>query len=268
MSLKVEDLCNIIEDFAPVSLKEDYDNVGLMIGDKGAEVHSILVTLDCTMKVIDEAVENKCNMIVAHHPILFRKPSSITNETLLGRKIIKIIKNNINVYAAHTNLDSIKGGVNDTIVSLLGFNKTEFLFKDNNAVKEAGIGRIIKLTESVTLKELCDIVKTKLKISNLRYAGNEDREIKSIAVINGSGQDFFEEARKAGVDCIITGDTSYHYVSDYAEMNIGIIDAGHFGTEWPAVAVMSEKLKKALNTRGINVPVLVSKNNIDPYRFR
>lgn len=268
MPLKVGDLCSIIEDFAPISLKEDYDNVGLMIGDKGAAVHSILVTLDCTMKVIDEAVENNCNMIVAHHPILFRKPSSITNETLLGRKIIKIIKNNINVYAAHTNLDSVKGGVNDTIVNLLGFSETEFLSKNNNAVKEAGIGRIIELTEPVTLEKLCDIVKDKLKVQNLRYAGNSDKKIKNIAVINGSGQDFFEKARKAGVDCIITGDTSYHYVSDYAEMNIGIIDAGHFGTEWPAVAVMSQKLKEVLNTQGINVPVLVSKNNIDPYRFR
>ncbi|AAK79274.1 dinuclear metal center YbgI/SA1388 family protein [Clostridium acetobutylicum] len=268
MSLKVKDLCNIIEDFAPISLKEDFDNVGLMVGDREASVDAIMTALDCTMDVIDEAIEKNCNMIITHHPILFKKPSKITMDTLLGKKIIKIISNNINVYSAHTNLDSVKDGINDAVVNILGFDKSSILAKNNKAVKEAGIGRVVELEQNMTLKELCDRVKESFKIQSLRYCGDEDKKIHSFAVINGSGQDFFEEARKRGVDCIITGDTSYHYVSDYNEMNIAVIDAGHFGTEWPSVVVMSKKLEGALHKMGINTPILVSQNNIDPYKFK
>ncbi|MCR3758181.1 Nif3-like dinuclear metal center hexameric protein [Clostridium felsineum] len=268
MSLKVKDLCNIIEDFAPISLKEDYDNVGLMLGDREDTVVGILTALDCTIKVIDEAIEKKCNMIITHHPILFKKPSSITNDTLLGKKIIKLIKNNINVYSAHTNLDSVKNGINDAIVNILGFDNSSILAKNFRAVKEAGIGRVVELEEGIQLKELCHRVKENLKVQNLRYCGNDDKKIQKIAIINGSGQDFFEEARKKGADCIITGDTSYHYVSDYNEMGMAVIDAGHFGTEWPSVIVMTKMLKDSLNSKGIDTSISVSQNNIDPYKIK
>ena len=121
MTLKVRDIDKIMEEYAPARFKESYDNVGLMVGDKECEVTSILVALDCTLEVIEEAKKKGCNVILTHHPLLFKKPTNITTDTLLGRKILELIKNDINVYSSHTNLDSVKGGINDIIMEFLGF---------------------------------------------------------------------------------------------------------------------------------------------------
>lgn len=268
MSFEVKDLCSIIEEYAPLNLKESYDNVGLMIGDSTQEVKSVLMALDCTLDVIEEAIDKKCNMIITHHPLLFRKPSSITNETLQGRKILKLIKNDINVYSSHTNFDSVKGGLNDIIVELLGFPKGKVIESSNKENLNDGIGRIVELNHSLSLDEVCNIVKKQLNLKNIRYCGDEKKEICKIAIINGSGQDYFEKAKESGADCIITGDTSYHYVSDYNEMGIAVIDAGHFGTEWPAVKVAAKMLQNELVERKVNIKIYVSNCNLDPYKTK
>lgn len=271
MSLKVADIKKIMEEMAPIKLKESYDNVGLMVGDLDEKVTSILVALDCTLSVIDEAKKKKCNLILTHHPLLFRKPSSITNETLLGKKIIELIKNNINVYSSHTNLDSVKGGINDIITETLGFKplKTiELASNRDSGDYNSGIGRIAELEESITLKELCCNIKSALELPYIRYAGEDSMVIKKIAIINGSGQDYFYAAKKMGADCVITGDTTYHYVSDYSEEGIGIIDAGHFGTEWPGIKVVAKELENRINKLGFNNNVIISENVKDPYKLK
>ena len=112
---KVIDISKRIEKMAPVFLKEDYDNVGIMVGDPQQEVKKVLLALDCTNEVLAEAVENNCDMIIAHHPLLFRRPKSIVKGDLLGDKVIKLIKEDITLYACHTNLDSARNGINETI---------------------------------------------------------------------------------------------------------------------------------------------------------
>lgn len=270
MSLKVRDIKRIIEDFAPVKLKESYDNVGLMVGDLDKEVTSILVALDCTLEVIDEAVEKGCNLILTHHPLLFKKPSSITGETLTGKKIMELIKNDISLYSAHTNLDVVGGGINDTVMNILGFNEYVTMklssgrhFEDS----KSGIGRLATLDKSITLKYLCSRVKRSLKVPYVRYAGEESMEIKNISVINGSGQDYFSLAKEMGADCIITGDTSYHYVTDFSEEGIGIIDAGHFATEWSALKVLTYTMEIKLQRMGFINRVVVSEKGKDPYKI-
>lgn len=271
MSLKVRDIEKLMEDMAPTKLKESYDNVGLMVGDSSCEVSSILVALDCTLDVIDEAIENNCNLIITHHPLLFRKPSSITTETLLGRKIIKLIQSGISLYSSHTNLDSVKGGINDILVQMLGFKniKTMDLAQGRDKGDNvSGIGRIAELKEPLILEELCQNIKEVLEIPYLRYSGDETKQISKIAVINGSGQDYFYEAKKQNVDCIITGDTSYHYVSDYTEEGIALVDAGHFGTEWPCMKIVCKEIENRIKDMGSNNSVIISKNIKDPYKFK
>ncbi|MFU0825403.1 Nif3-like dinuclear metal center hexameric protein [Clostridium sp.] len=270
MALKVRDIKEVIEKFAPVSLKESYDNVGLMVGELDKEITSILVALDCTMEVIKEAVEKNCNLIITHHPLLFKKPSSITGETLAGRKIMELIKNDISLYSAHTNLDAVDGGINDTVMNLLGLNEYVTMELSSGRCSEdnkSGIGRLASLDESITLKDLCIRVKRSFKIPYVRYAGEDSMKIKKVAVINGSGQDYFSLAKKMGADCIITGDTSYHYVSDFSEEGIGIIDAGHFGTEWPALKILAFMLEIKLQRDGHKTKVLVSEKVKDPYKI-
>lgn len=111
---KVKDVIGVMEEFAPKTLKEDFDNVGLMVGDKEKKVEKILLALDCTLNVIEEAKEKKVDLIITHHPLIFRKPNSITTDTLIGKKIIELIKNDISLYSSHTNLDSAEKGLNET----------------------------------------------------------------------------------------------------------------------------------------------------------
>lgn len=269
MHLTVREIHNILEEMAPAALKESYDNVGLMIGDFEEEVSDILIALDCTMEVIEEAKILGCNLILTHHPLLFLKPSVITTETLIGRKIIKLIKNNINVYASHTNLDIVHGGLNDIIAELLGFRTWEIieLASGSNLNSSYGVGRLVTLEEPWTLRETCEHVKKMLNINYLKYAGSENMVIRKIAIVNGSGEDYFKLSKAMNADCIITGDTTYHYVSDYVEDNMAVIDAGHFETEWPLMQVTANRIAHKIKELGFSNKVIISKASMPVYKF-
>ncbi|WP_461207789.1 Nif3-like dinuclear metal center hexameric protein [Clostridium sp. DL1XJH146] len=271
MSLKIKDLDNIMQEFAPNIYKEDYDNVGLMVGDNGQQINNILIALDCTMNVIDEAIAKSCNTIVTHHPLLFVKPQNITMNSVKGSKIIKLIKNNINLYSSHTNLDSTHNGLNDLLMSILGLENTQIMEYSKVKLaheKKVGIGRVAVLDTPIIFEKLILKVKEDLEINTLRYTGDENKEINKIAVINGSGQDYFQLAKDMGADCIITGDTTYHFVSDFMEEGMCIIDAGHFSTEWTAMQLFAGKLKNRINEKGFNNSVLISENSVDPYKYK
>ena len=261
--MKVKEIIKEMETFAPPFLKESYDNVGLMVGDEEQDVNKILLALDCTKEVIEEAKANNVDMIITHHPLIFRKPSKIVKNDLQGWKIIELIKNDISLYSSHTNLDSVKGGINDAIVNILGFKTKKIIDEVKNPNFEgSGIGRIVDLEENKTPEEVIKIVKEKLNVDSLRAAiGN--RNIKRIAIINGSGQDYFQRALTLGADCIITGDTSYHFVSDYKEMGITIIDPGHFKTEW----IVFLEVMKSIENKLENIEFIHSKVSKDPYEF-
>ncbi|MBX4258962.1 Nif3-like dinuclear metal center hexameric protein [Clostridium estertheticum] len=271
MVLKVKDIENIMEEYAPSILKESYDNVGLMVGERASNVTKILVALDCTMDVIREAKNKGCNFILTHHPLLFVKPKTITTDTLVGRKVIELIKNGINVYSSHTNLDSVKGGLNDIVTEILGFSKYKIIemSETNDSGKtDAGIGRLVILDEPMRFESLCENVKRTLKAEFIRVVGKDDKLVNTIAIINGSGEDFFGESIKLGADCIITGDTKYHGASDLLEQNIALIDAGHFKTEWIPFKVFIEKFKKRLIKDGYDNEVIISKCTFDPYKIK
>lgn len=260
---RVKDIIEIMEDFAPVNLKEDFDNVGLMVGDKEKEVKRILLSLDCTLEIIEEAKEKDIDLIITHHPLLFKRPSSITTDTLVGKKIIELIKNDINLYSSHTNLDSASGGLNETIVNILGYNSKELIESNKNARNSnEGLGRIIRLDKVIALDDLVKLVKEKLNIEGLKVV-KASEEVKNIAVINGSGSSFFDIAYKKGADCIITGDTTYHFASDYKEMGVSIIDTGHFLSEWIVFLEVINKLQDQLK----EVEIIVSDYSKDPYTF-
>lgn len=260
---KVKNIIKEMNIIAPPYLKEDFDNVGLMVGDKEQEVKKVLLALDCTKEVIEEAKEVSAELIITHHPLIFRKPSRIVRDDLQGYKIIELIKNDISLFSSHTNLDSTIGGINEKIVELLELPKGKVIEPSKcKGYEEAGLGRLITLEEEISLDSLLEKVKEKLQIKNLRVVIGE-RKINKIAIINGSGQDFFNKAIAMGADCIITGDTTYHFASDYKEMGITIIDAGHFSTEW---LVFLEVMKK-LENKFQDVEFITSKKVKDPYTF-
>ncbi|GAA0763709.1 Nif3-like dinuclear metal center hexameric protein [Clostridium sartagoforme] len=260
---KIKDIIGIMEEFAPKTLKEDFDNVGLMVGDRNKEVKKILLALDCTLDVIQEAKEKRVDLIITHHPLIFRKPSSITTDTLIGKKIIELIKNDISLYSSHTNLDSAENGLNETIVNLLGYSTNELIEVNKMARNDnEGLGRIVRLEDFIKLEDLIEDIKEKLNVKSLKVVKGCEK-VKNIAIINGSGSDFFEKAYKKGADCIITGDTTYHYASDYKELGVSIIDTGHFSSEWIVFLEVINKLTDKLQ----DIEILISTKSEDPYTF-
>ena len=259
--IKVNNIINEMELLAPTYLKEDFDNVGLMVGDKNKEVKKVLLALDCTLKVIEEAKKENVELIITHHPLIFKRPSSITTDTLQGKKIIELIKNDISLYSSHTNLDSVENGLNDTIVSILGFDNSKILEK-NKRDDKAGLGRIVSLKESIQLEDLISKIKKSLNINNLRVVKGKDK-VNKIAIINGCGQDFIGKAVALGADCIITGDTTYHFASDYKEMEISILDVGHFASEQITFFNVMENLKEKFK----DVEFITSTVEEDPFSF-
>ena len=259
--IKVNNIINEMELLAPTYLKEDFDNVGLMVGDKNKEVKKVLLALDCTLKVIEEAKKENVELIITHHPLIFKRPSSITTDTLQGKKIIELIKNDISLYSSHTNLDSVENGLNDTIVSILGFDNSKILEK-NKRDDKAGLGRIVSLKESIQLEDLISKIKKSLNINNLRVVKGKDK-VNKISIINGIGQDFIGKAVALGADCIITGDTTYHFASDYKEMEISILDVGHFASEQITFFNVMENLKEKFK----DVEFITSTVEEDPFSF-
>ncbi|WP_315080162.1 Nif3-like dinuclear metal center hexameric protein [uncultured Clostridium sp.] len=259
----VKEISNVIEEKAPKFLKEDFDNVGLMVGDKNKEVKIVLLALDCTKKVIKEAIENRVDLIITHHPLIFKKPKSIVNGDLLGDKVIELIKNDISLYSCHTNLDSAKDGINDMLLELLDLKYSRIIESSNvKGFEECGLGRIVELEKNTNLEELVNVLKDKLSMKNMRVVkGNND--INKLAIINGSGQDFFYMSKELGVNCIITGDTTYHFASDFKEYGINIIDAGHFSTEWLAFIKSLDFLRDKFK----EIKFIVSEKCEDPYDF-
>jgi len=257
--LRIKDLCDIIEKKAPIYLKEEWDNVGLMVGDAAIEITSILVALDCTLEVIEEAIEKDCNLILTHHPLIFHSLNSVTNQDLLGSKIYKLIDNNIAVYSAHTNLDRVKGGLNDILCNILGLNN----YIEMSLVEEdRGIGRLVQLLKGTTMENLMEHITKKLDLGLIRYTGDKSRLISKIAIINGSGSDYFNTFYKLGAECIITGDTKHHQVLDYMELNLSTIDIGHFDSEWLPFKVFCEELKEELKDKNM----IFSEKSFTPYK--
>lgn len=260
---RVIDITKEIEKIAPKCLMEDYDNVGLMVGDEHKEAKKVLLSLDCTNEVIKEAIKFKCDLIITHHPLIFKKPKNIIKGDLLGNKVIALIKEDITLYSCHTNLDSAKNGINETIVNMLGFNSIQIIEPNKSGnYKDVGIGRLVRLEKEILLCDIIKLVKEKLNIKDMRIVEG-CKKVKVLAIINGSGQDLFYKAKSLGADCIITGDTTYHFASDFKEMKISIIDAGHFSTEYLVFLKTLEFLKEKFK----DVEFIASEKCKDPYDF-
>ena len=261
---KVGGIAQILDGFAPRKLAESWDNVGLLLGDGSRKVNSIMVCLDTPEWVVEEAINKKVDMIICHHPLIFNPLKRITNDDPIGRKIMKLIKNNISVYAMHTNFDSTIGGMNDILMERLGFGNSEILdprahpYEEvaydiiplENKFENYGLGRIGELDEAVTLQVYAERVKNLLGIKSLKIIGNGEKIIKKVAVIGGAGSSYWQKAKIKGADVLITGDISYHTQVDALEGGIALIDGGHFGTEKVIMSFMTEKLRDLLKEKG------------------
>ncbi len=244
---KVKDVFGVINGFAPVSSKLDFDNVGLLVGDAEQEVSRVLLTLDITDDVISEAAEKKCGLIVSHHPLFFEL-KHVTRDDLIGRKVLALASNGISAVCMHTNLDAAYVGVNDALAAALGLHNVRSLETHDAREDDSlyGIGRFGELEREEDIKQFLENVKTALKASGLRYTAPL-KTVKKVAVVGGSGGAYLEDALKAGCDTLVTADVKYNVFLDSEEYGINVIDAGHFPTENVVLPCLKARLESELH---------------------
>lgn len=231
----VNDILNYIETLAPRALKMDWDNVGLNCGSRNAPVTKILVALDPFEHVCAEAAQWGADLLVTHHPLIFRPIPMVTDDAAITRGLMDLIRHNISHICAHTNLDCAPGGVNDALASVLGLENVEPLGA------YGGMMRCGTVSEQ-SLDTFLAFVKDTLHCDGLRYCDG-GKPVRKVAVGGGSCSDGMYDAILAGCDTFVTSDVKYNGFWDAKEQGLNLIDAGHFHTENPVVAVLAAKLQ-------------------------
>lgn len=241
---------NAMNELAPESMAEDWDNVGLLIGDENAEIKKVLVALDATEEVVVEATCSGVDLIITHHPFIFGSLRRITANDPLGRRIMMLVHSSVNLYSAHTNLDMAVGGVNDVLAECLGLTEVENLCPPVDEHGKFSLGRVGLLDRDYELLEFCELVKDKLELDCAEVyglTGSGGKKIRKVAVLGGSGGEakYFRQAILKNCDVLITGDIKYHNAQAAIDMGLCLIDATHYATE----NLVCAKIKSYLESR-------------------
>lgn len=359
-----------MNEIAPEHLAESWDNVGLLVGNADSEVDRVMVALEVTEAVLDEAITENIDLIICHHPLLFKPLKKITDHDPIGKMVRKLIKNDINLYVAHTNLDIAEGGTNDYIAELLELDMVQGLDKTSSskytkiavyvplenledvrkamadagagkigsysdcafvsegrgmfkplegsnphigetntleAVREAklevivdktNLGRVIEKMHKThpyevpaydvweldneiesfylgrtglapgkhSVKSFAELVKEKLGVDTLRFVGDAERRVRKVAICTGAGSDYIKAAAKRGCDVLVTGDLKYHEAQTALQLNVAVIDAGHYETEQIFVKRLAEKLKNVIQLKEYDVAIIESKAEENPFQ--
>lgn len=264
---KVNDIMDIMRKIAPIeyAFNKEYDNIGLIVGDVDSEVKTILCCLDVTDDVLNEAIDLNAELIISHHPMIFKPIKNVTTSDSQGRKIYKAIKNNVAIYAAHTNLDFVKDGINDFLADELGLMDIEPL--DPYISETEGLGRVGNLSGSVFCTVLKSEVETLLRDDYVRIVGEPDNLVRRVAIINGAGggdTSYIDMALKAKADCLITADLKHH-VAVYAKDNgLTVIEPQHFTMEYAFISRLVKIMKIETLAKKIRVNILQSKREVNP----
>lgn len=259
--MRTEELVRGLEELAPPSYAESWDNVGLLIGSPDRDIQRVYVALDADSEAIDKAAAADCQLILTHHPLLFSPVKSIRQDDFIGKRLLAIIENRMNYYAMHTNFDVAV--MADLAAAQLGLGQTIPLVATcSDAEGNAkGIGCVGELEEPTTLAALAARVKEIFDLPQVRYYGNPDRMLQRTAMCPGSGKGMDEDALAAGAQVFITGDIDHHYGLDAVEKGLCMIDAGHHGLEHIFVPYMKGWLAQHFSQLEI-----ITDRNVSPFR--
>ena len=261
--MKIIEVTNFLEQYAPLEYQETYDNCGLIIGDANAEIKGVLITLDCIESVIDEAIATGCNLIVAHHPIIFSGLKKINGKNYIERTVIKAIKNDIAIYAIHTNLDNVHNGVSAKIADKLGLENCKVLAPKNEVENSSvGSGILGTLKTPISSTDFLKQLKSSMQTNCVRHTALVKDEIKTVAVCGGSGSFLLQNAIVEKADIFITADFKYHEFFD-AENHIIIADIGHYESEQFTKELIYDLLTKNFT----KFAVRLSKVNTNPIKY-
>lgn len=244
--ITVQKILSTLETFAPYALAENWDNCGLLVGDREQSVTRVLCALDVTESVVQEAINREAQVIVAHHPVIFTSISAITQDQPTGKIVRKAIQNNISVICMHTNADCAQGGVNDALAQTIGLASIENLGAGENGL----LGRIGNLEKSMDIPTFAQYIKHKLGANGVRFCYGK-REIRRVAVGGGACGKMMDFAVQKGADAFLIGDCSYDLMQRAEAIGLTLVDAGHFPTENPVVQVFANQISECCNVEAI-----------------
>ena len=242
----VREIYQYLDGLAPFSLQMDFDNAGFLVGRGDRQVKKLLVALDITQEVAEEAVELGAELIVSHHPVIFHPAKSVTDGDPDGRILLTLIEGGVAAICAHTNLDAVTGGVNDALAQALGLTQIEQLHQDgvDPAGRPYGIGRVGAVAGAPKYApEFAAFVKEALGANGVRYV-DARRPVRRVAVGGGACADMLREALALGCDTFVTADVKYNGFLDAKALGVNLIDAGHYPTEQVVVPVLAKWLRR------------------------
>ncbi|MSS07514.1 Nif3-like dinuclear metal center hexameric protein [Clostridium sp. WB02_MRS01] len=253
--MQCDELIEKLELLAPTGCACDWDNVGLLAGRGDKEVKKVFIALDATDEVVEHVVQWGADLLITHHPLIFKPLNKINDKDFISRRIIKLIRNDISYYAMHTNFDAAPGCMADAAADKLGLTDVNVLEKEGVMIKETaegpremiyGIGKTGYLKKELTVKEIAALVKERFHLPFVTVYGATapGEAVRFVGISPGSGGSMMKPALAAGVKVLITGDIGHHNGIDAAANHMAVIDAGHYGLEYLFLDFMEEYLKK------------------------
>lgn len=264
MSLKVRDFYNYLHSLAPLHLAEPQDNNGLQIGSFEAPVSGILLALDVNKKIIEYALDRNLNLIITHHPLIFKPLTSIVKEDLKGELIYLLIKNDLNLLSWHTPLDKIREGVSEAFLRALNLQGEDFILKEEKNGEQFGLGRVVYLKNSIKLQDLAKRI-AKLTQSWVMMVGDPEHQIEAFGFCGGSGAFLKDHLKKLGVSTLITSEVKYHMAKDSIEEGFNFIILDHGISETFLLDMLKEKLQEFLEAHNLQLSVDLYKEE-SPYK--
>jgi dinuclear metal center YbgI/SA1388 family protein len=278
MDPKLSEVQRVLDGLAPGGLAESWDNPGLQVGDPDRRISGILVSLDPTLAAVREASGCGAQLLITHHPLIFRPVSSLDMASFPGDVIREAVKSGVSVVSLHTNLDSAEDGINDILADLLDLREVEVLEKRTGdgvaqqvssagaKIETTGLGRVGNLAQPVPLS----VMKTKVMKAlgakrQMRQIGDGQDMVRRVAVVGGAGGSLVALAAKRGADLLVTGDVTYHQALEAVRAGLAVIDGGHFETERAAMRVFADRLKAVLTSEGWEVRVTYLEGERSPF---
>lgn len=275
---QLADIVEFLEEFAPLELAEDWDNVGLLIGTRQQDVQRVMTCLTLTPDVAAEAIGRGDDLIVTHHPVLFRAVQRLTDETPEGQMLLQLVAAGIAVYSPHTAFDSAADGINRQLAESLGLEDIAALrpivAADSHADADAlhvvpcdgeplGGGRFGTLPAPITLQKFNERVKVALGVRHLHYVGDESLSIERVAIACGAAAEFLKDARRHQCQVLLTGEARFHACLEAEATGIAMVLPGHYATERPAVEALAGRISRRFS----NIVCAASSQERDPVRW-
>ena len=246
--MQIQEICNYLQSVAPLRLAENWDNVGLLVGDEQHSVERVMTCLSVTPTTVEEAIQRRADLVITHHPFPFRAIKRITTRHTVGQLLWRLIRHQISVYSPHTAWDSAMEGINQQLANGLALSNVQPLRPFPADPDQLGSGRIGDWSEPCSLAEVITNVKSFLQIKSVQYVGDLDRGVQHGAIACGAAGECLATAHNAGCDLLLLGEASFHICLEAEALEVALILTGHFASERFSLETLAARLGDQFST--------------------